>query len=102
MGADYTPEALKERIDFTLDSVSCFWYGSVRKDAHFMSDREFGELPNKQERIFLSSACKKAKRKKIFDNERKPVEKHDIYIFRLEKCSGSRILLIIAVCGQSF
>ena len=33
----------------------------------------------------------KAKRKKIFDNERKPVEKHDIYIFHLEKCSGSRI-----------
>ena len=58
MGADYTPEALKERIDFTLDSVSGFWYGSVRKDAHFMSDREFGELPNKQERIFLSIACK--------------------------------------------
>jgi len=53
--------------------------------------RGFWELPNKQERIFLSIACKKAKRKKIFDNERKPVEKHDIYIFHLEKCSGSRI-----------
>ncbi len=36
------------------------------RPAHSMSGRGFGERPNKQERIFLSIACKKGRRYSIF------------------------------------
>ena len=71
---------VREAHLFTLDAASGFCYASGREASFwtrkppcpawcsartFLSGRGFGERPNKQERIFLSIACKSDERKSL-------------------------------------
>ena len=85
LGADYTPEALKERIDFTLDSLSRFWYGSVRKGTHILCQTGgMGNSPTSRKGYSFPVLAKKQKERKFLITKENPW-KNIIFIFSVLK-----------------